>query len=198
MRIRLSQSSLTRDILEHLAESGKGLLGVFFPPGYSYTDPSRRILGLDRPCRHRFDPSQKLSLSTILSRLRKEGLVARDGAKKKSSWRITRKGKERLRISVVAESLPKVGYMLPKKDGKVRIVMFDIPERQRRKRDWLRMQLLACDFEPLQKSVWTGARPLPEELIEEIDALDLGAYVHIMSIGEKGTLVSRNLKAERG
>ncbi len=195
MRIRLSQSSLTRDILEHLAESGKMLIGVFFPPGYSYTDPSRRMLGLDHPCRHRFEPNQKKSVSTILSRLHKEGLVARDGVKKKSSWRITRKGKEHIRLSVSAESLPKGEYALPRKDGKARIVVFDIPERQRRKRDWLRMQLLACDFAPLQKSVWTGTRPLPVELIEEIDALDLGAYVHIMSIGEKGTLVSRNLSA---
>ncbi|OHA03375.1 MAG: hypothetical protein A3C92_00330 [Candidatus Sungbacteria bacterium RIFCSPHIGHO2_02_FULL_53_17] len=81
---------------------------------------------------------------------------------------------------------------MPKKDGKLRIVIFDIPERDRRKRDWLRVQLLANDFEPLQKSVWTGTRPLSVTLMKEIDALNLGAYIHIMSIGEKGTLVLRN------
>lgn len=187
------RSSLTREILEHLAESGRIMLEAFFPRGYSYTDPSRQLFGLDRPCRHRFAPSQKTSLSSILVRLRKEGLVERGGAKKKSLWRITRKGQRRLQSSAITESLPKRIQILPKKDGKLRIVVFDIPERERRKRDWLRMQLLACDFEPLQKSVWTGTRPLPEALTGEIDALNLGSYVHIMSIGERGTLVLRAL-----
>lgn len=169
-------------------------LQIFFPPGYSYTDPSRRLFGWDRRCRHRFDSAQKVSISGILSRLRREGLVARDGARKTSVWRITGKGTRYLRVlSVAVDPLPKSDYIVPKKDGKLRIVVFDIPERERRKRNWLRTQLVACDFEPLQKSVWTGTRPLPEKLIEEIDALDLGAYVHIMSIGEKGTLVPRNL-----
>ena len=185
--------SLTRDILEHLAEGGKIMLGALFPPGYSYTDPSRRLFGWDHRCRHRFTPMQKISLSGILSRLRREGLVARDGARKTSSWRITGKGKGHLRaLSATADLLPKSAHIMPKKDGKLRIVIFDIPERDRRKRDWLRVQLLANDFEPLQKSVWTGTRPLSVTLMKEIDALNLGAYIHIMSIGEKGTLVLRN------
>ncbi|MFY9462807.1 MAG: hypothetical protein WAP52_01335 [Candidatus Sungiibacteriota bacterium] len=188
------RSSLTYDILEHLAEGGRIMLEAFFPPGYSYTDPSRRMFGWDRRCRHRFTPAQKISISGILSRLRREGLVARDGARKTSSWHITGRGRGHLRVlSVTANPLPKSEHNIPKKDGKLRIVVFDIPESERRKRDWLRTQLLACDFEPLQKSVWTGTRPLPEELIEEIDALDLGACVHIMSIGQKGTLILRNL-----
>ncbi|TSD04489.1 MAG: hypothetical protein Greene071436_140 [Parcubacteria group bacterium Greene0714_36] len=177
------RSSLTHDILEHLAEGGKIMLEAFFPRGYSYTDPSRRLFGWDQRCRHRFTPTQKISISGILSRLRREGLVVRDGARKTSSWHITGRGRGRLHIlSAVADPLPKSPHIFPKKDGKLRIVIFDIPERDRRKRDWLRVQLLA-----------SGTRPLPQTLVEEIDALDLGAYVHIMSIGEKGTLVLRKL-----
>ena len=127
------QSSLTRDILEHLAEGGKIMLEAFFPRGYSYTDPSRRLFSLDRPCRHQFIPTQQRSLSTILSRLRKEGLVARDGARKKTSWSITHKGNRRLQLFASTKSLPKNTYTVPKKDGKLRIVAFDIPERERRK-----------------------------------------------------------------
>lgn len=170
------------------------MLEAFFPPGYSYTDPSRRLLGIDRRCRHRFSFERRTSVSSILVRLRRAGLVARDGPQKISSWHITAQGKKRLAVlSAGPAPLPKNKHILAKKDGKLRIVIFDVPERDRRKRDWLRTQLLACDFKPLQKSVWTGTRPLPEALIEEIDALDLSTHVHIMSIGEKGTLMLRNV-----
>lgn len=190
-----TRSSLTHDILEHLAEGGKIMLEMFFPPGYSYTDPSRKLFGWDRRCRHRFTPEQKVSISGILSRLRREGLVTRDGARKTSLWRITGRGRLHLRVLPVAtDPLPRRERIIPKKDGKLRIVIFDIPERDRRKRDWLRVQLLVSGFEPLQKSVWTGTQPLPETLIEDIDALNMGSYVHIMSIGQRGTLLSRNLE----
>ena len=183
------QNSLTRDILEHLTESGKMMVEAFFPRGYAYTEPSRILFGFDRPCRHQFSLKQKASISSILSRLQREELVARDGAKKKSLWRITRKGRGHLRLSTQTEKLAKIEYTLPRKDGKLRMVAFDIPEQQRKKRNWLRVQLIACDFKSLQKSVWVGTRPLPEAFINEIDALNLSSHVHIMSIGEKGTMI---------
>ena len=192
--MRAHSSSMTRDILEHLAEGGKIMLGAFFPRGYSYTDPSRRVLGLDRRCRHHFTPKQQRSISSILSRLRKEGLVARDGTRKQSVWHITRRGHGHVQsLAEMAEVLPHHKQILPKKDGKVRIVIFDIPESERRKRAWLRAQLVACDFGQLQKSVWTGTRPIPETLIADIESLGLGSYIHVMGIGEKGTLVLKKL-----
>lgn len=185
--------SLTRDILEHLAEGGKIALGAFFPRGYSYTDPSRRLFGLDRPCRHTFVQEEKPSLSSILSRLCGEGLVARDGAKKTSVWRITTKGKTRLRLQ---EKSTGRTFVLPESDGVVRLVVFDVPERQRKKRDWLRAELVACDFRSLQRSVWIGTRPLPEEFIKQIDEYALSPYVHIVSVGKQGTLKDATGKRE--
>ena len=78
---------------------------------------------------------------------------------------------------------------LPDKDNIVRLVTFDIPEKERRKRTWLRNELLSCDFGALHKSVFIGKRPLPQELIREIDKLNLHKYIHIVTINKLGTLV---------
>ena len=188
------KDSLTRNILEHLAEGGKIALEMFFPPGYSYTDPSRRLFGLNRPCRHMFTRKEKASISSILSRLQNEGLVIRKGAKRAAVWRIAQKGRARLRMQEKKTADPRA---LPKSDGIPRLIVFDIPERQRQKRDWLRIELVSCGFQPLQRSVWVGTRPLPEELIRQIDEHGLGACVHVMSVAKRGTLKNIVNRGER-
>ncbi len=45
-------------------------------------------------------------------------------------------------------------------DGKWRMVMFDIPERERTLRDQLRRELIHRHFGCLQKSVWISPRPI--------------------------------------
>lgn len=76
----------------------------------------------------------------------------------------------------------------PKPDGITRLLMFDIPEDERKKRDRLRVQLIAVGFKPLQKSVWIGGCPLPEDLLKEWDTLGLTSYIHLVSLDKKGTL----------
>ncbi|MEK7500771.1 MAG: CRISPR-associated endonuclease Cas2, partial [Patescibacteria group bacterium] len=69
-----------------------------------------------------------------------------------------------------------------------RLVMFDIPESKRKKRNWLRMNLMAANYSQLQKSVWLGYNPLPESFIKFLDELKLKNKVHIVSIAKQGTL----------
>ena len=75
-----------------------------------------------------------------------------------------------------------------KPDGITRLVVFDIPERERKKRDTLRAELIGYGFEGLQRSVWIGHRPLPADFIEFLDSLNLKNKVHIFSVRESGTL----------
>ena len=98
-----------------------------------------------------------------------------------SRWHITEDGKRRIQEAVSTEELP-----LP--DGVTRIVIFDIPERERKKRDTLRTELAGCAFKQLQKSVWVGDRPLPVSFIELLDGLKLKNKVHIFSVKEHGTM----------
>lgn len=169
------QSSIAGKILQKLDELGAGMLDAFFPYKYPETRMWRKILGLD--------PSYQFSrknFSAHLSGLRQQGLVERIGSKKRALWKITIKGKNALRR--------KKDEYAPKKDGVQRLVTFDIPEKERSKRIWIRAELITFGYKPLQKSVWIGDVPLPNDFVETLDARGLVGKVHMFSIREKGTL----------
>ena len=126
----------------------------------------------------------KPTFSAILSRLQNRGLVERCGSKQHARWRITRNGRALLR----SQPVKKRDRQLERPDGTHRIVIFDIPEKERSKRTAIRRELIAADFQPLQKSVWMGLRPLPRDFIELVDTLHLATYIHIFSVQEKGTI----------
>lgn len=179
-RIRPSKlrpyATLTRLILEKISEFGEATISAFFPAKYPEARLWRRILGLDD--RYRF---RRETFSSVLSRLRAQGLVARRGARQKSVWRLTPRGVAYAAASARADKSPRP-------DGVRRLVIFDIPERERAKRDAIRLELVAAGFRPLQKSVWYGERPLPEGFLELVDALALARYIHIVSVRDTGTL----------
>jgi len=176
----MRKDSIAYGALSLLGEFGEGMLDAFFPAKYPYTALWRPLLGLDRAKR-----LKKGTVGATLWRLKQEGLVERIGAKKIARWRLTPKGAAELKRE--SSSRP----MQPVSDGIVRLVVFDIPEYDRRKRDVVREQLIGCGFRQLQKSVWIGDCPLPEEFITLIDELELYGNVQIFSVRERGTL--RNL-----
>lgn len=176
--MRASAATTTRLILEKLGELGTATFESFFPKKYAYTRISRPLFGLD--AYPRVSPP---TLSTLLSRLQRQGLVLRKGTHRSSSWVLTRKGKHRLQKSDKPYRAD-----IPESDGIIRLVIFDIPERERKKRDILRAELVGCDFTVLQKSVWMGRHPLPKSFIAFLDSLNLKNRVHIFSVKDCGTL----------
>lgn len=163
-------------ILEKIAEVGEATLGAFFPAKYPEARIWRKIIGMKAS--YTFS---KPKFSTMLAKLHKEGLVERRGSRKAARWKITKKG----RLFIEA-SRKKADFR--KKDGVMRIVCFDIPEYQRKKRRWLREALLGLEYSQLQKSVWIGYSPLPEDFLEDLDLLSLRDQVHLFSVRQKGTL----------
>ena len=161
-------------ILEKLGEIGGGALGAFFPAQYPEARIWRSLLGLDN--KYRFS---KRSFSSLLSRLRAQNLIERSGVSRKAEWKLTKLGKEYLH---------KKNQKIPIKDGVRRLVMFDIPEDEKSKREAIRRELINIGYTQLQKSVWTGEFALPSEFIELLDILNLHSMVHIFSIKELGTL----------
>lgn len=117
------------------------------------------------------------TLKASLSRLKEQGLVVKDP--KKKVYYLTDNGKEF--VSYIEDR-----YEILKKpwDGKVRVVIFDIPEKKRKWRDWLRNELRLLQFKSLQKSVYIGKTPLPESLYKEINQTDLDQYVFIFTMSE--------------
>src|SRR3989344_6891953 len=84
-------ATLSRLILECLAEFGEVALSSFFPAKYPEARIWRALLGLDE--RYRF---RRESFSTLLWRLKIQGLVARSGRKRESRWRLTGEGRRYL------------------------------------------------------------------------------------------------------
>lgn len=186
-------TSLTRIILEHLAESGKGMINAFFPKHISYARPWR-IPSRPHISRPPDDPHgdavMKRTLSSILSRLKKEGLVIAGGPRKKTIWNITPKGRQYLKSHPARHREFHLRYHLPPKDGLLRIIIFDVPEQDRKKRNWLRAELVGIGYSILQKSVFIGTRPIPTDFIRELDRQKLSSAVHIIQAEKKGTIMN--------
>lgn len=181
--------TLSRIILETLAVSSEIMIGSFLVP-HPKTRMARLLLGLDpfsRRPRYSSPEAAKHSLSSMLYHLKKDGLVVMHGPKKKALWSITQKGRRVLRKSPPPQHHTAVDE-LPPEDGISRLVAFDVPEKQRAKRQWLRVALMSCGFQPIQRSVFLGHRPLSEDIVKEISDMDMDRYIHIVSIQKHGTL----------
>ena len=173
----MRQGKIKKIILEKIQEVGTDMIGAFFPKNYPEARLWRELFGLDK--------NQDISsrrISSVLSKLRREGLVSRKGTTRNSRWGITSKGKQWLHLHPTID--------IPKPDGITRLVIFDVPEKYRKKRNRLRGELIAFEFEQLQKSVWIGNRPLPKSFIQLVDSLDLSEAVHIFSVYKEGTLTN--------
>lgn len=96
---------------------------------------------------------------TALHRLKNRKLIYCERQNNQILFALTEAGKK------AAENIKsKLEKTKPKKwDGKWRVIVFDIPEKLRGKRDILRKELNNFYFMQLQKSVWVYPFPLPQE-----------------------------------
>lgn len=123
--------------------------------------------------------------SSIVFKLKRDGLILVDDREAK----ITKNGLAKL-VSLKnrkAIELPMVSY--EKETAKIfTIVAFDIPEKDRRKRAWLRRALAELGLEMIQRSVWLGKVKIPESFIRDMAELKILNYVDIFEITKAGTL----------
>lgn len=174
---------LTWAVLEYLAEAGIVAVDIFFPPRRPSIIPDWPSVDFSRFYEKKIN---KHSLSTILCRLKEQGLVQSKGSRNSTKWFITKKGRTRLKNQDT--DLYENKRVLPEPDGIRRLITFDVPEKEFKKRNWLRAELLALGFAPLQKSVYVGYSPFPEEFIKDLELRQLSNCVHILSIDKEGTL----------
>ena len=116
----------------------------------------------------------KKIIKVNLERLEKEGLIAKT---ENQEFYLTVNGEEMV-------TYIKNRYSILEKpwDGKIRVVVFDIPEYNRRNRIWLREELLLLKFKELQKSVYVGKYPMPDEFYQDLIKNDIFDYVHLFTI----------------
>lgn len=181
-------------ILEFLAEGGQLISNLLFiftlPYGISYS--RMEFLTMQKQgiwSKKSVGKEKKQNFYDFLYRLRKDGLVIEPKKGQGCFIKITSKGKEileDLRLKK-ASALPSAEYKA-ENDNLLKIIIFDIPEKERRKRDWLRSALKNLEFNMLQKSVWAGKIKLPQEFLADLNKLNILPYVEIFAISRTGSL----------
>ena len=161
---------------------GDDLLTILTSYSGGYKLMRKRLMGMEIPRPERVD-YQKLKEQTprtTLSRLKKRGLVEnRNGI-----WAITKKGRRFLKNKLISK-IPHFKHFKIKSEKRNMVIVFDIPELRRKQKNWLRAELVALDFIPLQKSVWLGPAPLPKEFIKYLSETNLLQYLKFFKAAEE-------------
>ena len=161
-----------------------------FPDSYKVT---KNLLGyMDVP---KFDykkwkREEEKRFYALLAKLRKEGFVKKKKFNAEILWQLTAAGLEKLKVlnENMQDVLPKRQY-LKKKSKDLIVVIFDIPEKLKYKRVWLRQQLKNLEFKLLQKSVWVGYWQIPEDFIHDLREIRILPCVHILKVYKTGLLI---------
>jgi len=168
--------SITDEILFFLSQN----------PG-NYRELRMRLIGdtyladkrLDAEIRKKELLAKEKSFRTLLSQLKRRGLVTnKDGL-----WQITLTGQKK-KEQVSSSPAKNFHYsQIPESDRKM-IIAFDIPEANKAERHWLRVVLINLGFVMLQRSVWFGPAPLPDEFIEDLRAKKIHEYLKFFEVKE--------------
>lgn len=67
-------------------------------------------------------------------------------------------------------------------DGKYRLVIFDIPEKKREDREWLREELYLLEYVQLQKSVFISRHSLSEDIVFEIQKRKMSKFMNYLLV----------------
>jgi len=184
-------------ILEFIERSSQMVEDMFFiftlPYGTSYSRMNHLIekrRGHGQALEEQFNNKQvKRRFDDLVYRLKKDGLICAVEKEKGLFLGLTNKGKsilEKFRADK-KNSLPMARYS--NQDDKIlKIIIFDIPEQEKRKRKWLRSVLKNLKFKMLQKSVWVGKTKLPGEFIEDLKRINILSYIEIFAVSRSGTL----------
>lgn len=146
-----------------------------------------------------FVPSQykRANLYTAVNRMLKADLVERVVERGEPKFRLTSVGRKRFTREFPLAQLQKKAW-----DKKWRIVIFDIPEKVRWRRDKLRDKLKDLGFGLVQKSAWISPYPFEEDVRQLLEASGLSHYAYLFVteaayLGYIEDLVNRAWKIEK-
>lgn len=126
----------------------------------------------------KFNRYREGSIRVALSRLHKKRYIQRSSV----GWSITSKGKAHMK------NLRLLNYLRsPFKENSPShtIVAFDIPEKDRIMRAWLRNQIKIFGYTMLQQSLWVGPGPLPLIFLKRLEDLGIRKNIKIFKISKK-------------
>lgn len=122
------------------------------------------------------------SLQATLSRMKKEGLLS----SKNRRWGPTSDGVTFLKKSGdgIKKFFKRENVLGNREKLRKLIIIFDIPEKKKKYREWLRTELVGFGFNLVQKSVWFGPG-LPKEFIEYLSESGILKHIRFFKATEK-------------
>lgn len=161
----------TKDILKVVAVGGlivgTGILGPSLP---------MILMGTVKAWKN----ANRKDLGRIIKRLEKQEMISIKEEGNKISIEITEKGKRRL----LEYDFENIKLKSKKRDGKWRIIIFDIPEDKKRNRDAFRRKLIQLDCIRLQDSVFVSAYPCKNEIDFLSNYLEISDFVTLLTVGK--------------
>lgn len=125
---------------------------------------------------YRTDPRTS-TLYKSINQLLEKGYIQKQKNGKKILFKLTQQGKDK---AILLKILENAAW-----DGFWRIVIFDIPEKERRIRYTLRAKLRQWQFEPIQKSVFASKKDVVKELKAFIKEIGIEDWVKIFEAKAK-------------
>jgi len=122
----------------------------------------------------------KKELTRIVKRLEKQKMISFKQQGDKIAIEITEKGKRRL----LEYNFEEMSLKSLKKDGRWRLVIFDIPNKKKVSRDMFRKKLKQLGFIALQESVFAAPFYCKDEIDFLCNYLLISDYVTLASINE--------------
>lgn len=193
------KGDITLKILEAISDFGGGAIDVFealMSSGYgaSYGKLQYELSKSQRERSQRdFEREERIRLKTnynkLIYKLKQDGLIQEEKENKKSLFSLTQKGKKILSFlnQKKRESFPPIKY--DKHSGeRLIIIAFDIPEKEKKRRVWLRAALKALGFQMIQKSFWVGETKIPKTFLDDLYEMKISSLVEILEISKQGTL----------
>jgi phenylacetic acid degradation operon negative regulatory protein len=143
-------------------------------PRYAFYRPWRAEL-------EEYLDKQNLSpkLYSAIHRLKKSNCIRIKNIRGKDTILITKKGQKR-----VVETKIKIAEKKQRRDKRWVMVIFDIPEKERRSRNMLRKMLYELGYKIFQKSVWVAPYDVLNETEEIIKTLHLEKFVNCFLVEE--------------
>ncbi len=158
----------TKDILKIIA-GGTIILSSLLLPGLP-----QALLKTQRAWKN----INKRDLGRIIKRLEKQQMISINDSGNKIVIGITEKGKKRL----LEYDFEKIQLKAQKREGKWRLIIFDIPEGKKSAREMFRRKLIQLGFIRLQDSVFASAFPCKNEIDFLANYLEISDFVTLASL----------------
>ncbi|MDP2947274.1 MAG: CRISPR-associated endonuclease Cas2 [Nanoarchaeota archaeon] len=184
MKIKLPLTEKFLWDLYKLYNKTENVLELIFPPNSSVKSIlNYRFYGYlkDAWDRQHQKEKEKIDFYKLVQKLKENGCLKTLEVKGKKAAMITSKGIEKLfRVEL------KLTKKKKRKDGRWQMVLFDIPEKRRKHRDYFRTALQYLGYKKLQKSIWVCPYDIEKETKELIERYNLKQFVELLLVEKIG------------